>query len=497
MQTTVLLEAFGKVGIQRPLRKYERIRNVINSWDFDRQNSLIVMPSATGGIDIELEADYVPIEQPTEYSCMLNHSQKPSKWDKRFVTIRTDGQVTVAKAETSAAKETTNICHISDFDIYSPNPASSASKRIKPPKKFCFAIKSQQKSSVFESNENFVHFFCTSDRRTAAAFYSAIQGWRNWYLVNQLGLGGGNDPSGKRQVRPGSKDSQYQIGSFKPLFDIGALATTVTTNDNSHQRGHSRHQTRSRSNSFSGVTKNRPQSSHLRTNGAPPSSFPRRLANQDSPQLFPPMKLVNPSISIMDRGRVLPRGTANPLSHGSDHHNNDATAAATFAPTGLLGRTYTQRQHHSQDKVPAEKVEGPFVEGPSLLNSVASASSPQRRPTSKDKGTGPLITAAKSSEQQAEPERRPRTSGGATQRSPGEDAPFTEDGLLAGLHPSPTKRGKNKSRDGPMLDITHTSKFEKGSLLEQVEKQRGGAEAAGPVLDRSKGREVVVGTGEI
>jgi hypothetical protein len=126
-----------------------------------------------------------------------------------------------------------SICHMSDFDIYIPTQRQ-LSKRIKPPKKWCFAVKSQQKSAIFLSTANFVHFFATNDKKLAAAWYSAVQGWRSWYLVNVMGKGhsksdktdanataasyqgpasGAGLQRPRHQNKPSTDSTPYQIGS--------------------------------------------------------------------------------------------------------------------------------------------------------------------------------------------------------------------------------------------------------------------------------------------
>jgi hypothetical protein len=77
------------------------------------------------------------------------------------------------------------ICHLSDFDVYTPT--SSQMKKLKPPKKICFALKSQERSSMFLDAANFVHFFCTKDKDVAERLYNAVHSWRSWYLYNMLG----------------------------------------------------------------------------------------------------------------------------------------------------------------------------------------------------------------------------------------------------------------------------------------------------------------------
>ncbi|KAL9595969.1 MAG: hypothetical protein Q9219_006129, partial [cf. Caloplaca sp. 3 TL-2023] len=181
----VVLESFKQLGLERPLRRYEHIRDVLNSWDSDSQNTLIIEPSDFGTYDDELDVKTVTRKQPDNSTFYLYHSQRPGHWDKREVTLRSDGQMLIAK---SNGAETTNICHLSDFDVYIPT-ARQIAKKIRPPRRICFAVKSQQKSNMFMSTINFVHFFSSSDKKVAKSFYTAVQEWRSWYLVNVMGKG--------------------------------------------------------------------------------------------------------------------------------------------------------------------------------------------------------------------------------------------------------------------------------------------------------------------
>ena len=299
-RSTVLLESFKQVGLERPLRKYEHIRDVLNSWDNDAQNILVIMPSPSGGKDDDLDALNVPKDQPGETSVYMYHSQKPGSWDKRWVTLRSDGQVVVAKKNRS---ETSNICHLSDFDIYIPTPRY-ASKKIKPPKKVCFAVKSQQKSSVFMTTENFVHFFCTNDRQLGTTWYKAVQEWRSWYLVNVMG-------EGQRGA-----DGKGMAGSARRNSANGAPS--------------SRHP------QYSSIDRNsRPHS------GPGMSIMPIRQPTGKAARPANPTKL-----------------TKDPYTNAPTTHRSRPTMYQTpaapppekepFDPASLLGRTYAQRQQAQQ-----------------------------------------------------------------------------------------------------------------------------------------------------
>lgn len=595
---TVLLESFGKVGVQRPLRRYEHVRNVMNSWDDDEQNSLIIVPSATKGDDKDLQAATVSMTQPVEFSCALYYSQKPGKWDKRWITLRSDGQILYAKS--GGHKETTNICHLTDFDIYSPE-SSSQGRRIKPPKKFCFAIKSQQRSIVFESLETFVHFFSTSDKRVAGDFYKAVQGWRSWYLVNVLGEGRRSDGSmvdhqttstgdllrsaSRERDAHQRKESHYQLGSFKPLLDLKSLGlSSDRPTSRSDKQGASDHI--------------RQQSSK---GDGPPSAFPKWLIDsidsgtntgQSRDNLSSPThghtNSVQRNASIeREASQQHPRGPSGQGQALMDPklNANIKPADSTFAPTGLLGRSYSTRQKAQDVREAATKTNSPFLHGGLLesagtngkLNSrsnpaVDTADAAQTgppsdltrsgtrrgQPASKPlvdlapqastdathhvhkgqgfvpsvPGSGGLIdnatspdnanTTAPSMDWRVRPSTRGRD-GTAHAQDPSsgtslppsrdksgkasddigspvieKDNPFTSTGLLAnsreGWSTQTQGRGNmdGSKAVGPMLDVSEASMYAKGSLLHKEAMER----PRELVIDRSRGVEVRVGTGE-
>lgn len=187
VSTGILIESYGKLGLERRIRRYERVRDVMNSWDNDTQNTLVVSTDAVDG-DPELELSGVPHtdKPPTGFILPIYHSHKHGKWSKRYVTLLENGQLVSSRKPEPAPsdKDVVSLCHLSDFDIYMPTE-SQKRKTLKPPKKHCFAIKSQQKMAVFLNNDNYVHYFSTEDNEVADDFRSRIQHWRSWYLVNR------------------------------------------------------------------------------------------------------------------------------------------------------------------------------------------------------------------------------------------------------------------------------------------------------------------------
>lgn len=362
-RNAIIVESFSSLGLERPLRRYEHVRDVLNSWSSDDANALIISDPPFDGATRKLELSAAPRTAPKDAKFYVYHSSKPGKWDKRYITLRTDGQVVLSKkSDAKEAKDFTNVCHMSDFDIYTPTNRQLA-KSVKPPKKICFAIKSQQKSSMFLSTENFLRYFATSESAIGQDFYDAVHGWRSWYLVHVLEVGKANEtanatvpapvsrdgpsPPSSRQQRHVSTDSiPYQLGSFKPLIDFGRNAepsvsvperaaeeTTATSRDMFLRK------------------------KKARDHAPPPSSFPVHL---------PTLEIQKESLSPQDDD-------------------------STFSPDSLLGRTYSQKQAAQREREAREGNEhDPFLShgllknlSPTSTDQASSVNTPFSNPSSR------------------------------------------------------------------------------------------------------------------
>lgn len=343
-EAAIIVESFAQLNLERPLRRYEHVRDVLNSWNSDSQNTLKIIPDPDPNIIPALLAKSAPRRQPPDVSFSLYHCQRTGKWDRRWVTLRMDGQVTVSKKQGST--DCTNICHISDFDIYTPTRREY--KRLKPPKPLCFAIKSQQKSAMFLSTENFVHYFCTKHEEVGGAWHNAVQEWRSWYLVHVMGEGATRkkkQPDAPPPAEPAAAaaatadDTPYQLGSFQSL----------SINDPNIEEAYNK----------------------LTGKRSRPTSFSHQTGNPAAPAA-PAAPLVNQAVN---KEPIKPKRTK------SKSKKKSAAAAAAddslseeqpFAPTGLLGRTYTQRHKAMLDREKeqqhAQADEGPFISTGLLSN---------------------------------------------------------------------------------------------------------------------------------
>lgn len=424
VRTAVLSELFAKVSITRPLRNYEYVRDVMNSWDYDTQNDLTIIDSNVDGVNQDDLLSYkVPETRPEGMSCFIQYSSRPGKWSKRYMTLRPDGQLVMAKNEKTKEKDHENICTLTDYDIYSITQQKLA--RVKPPKKICYAVKSMQKSNIFADESQYVHFFCTNDRATAATFYQALQRWRSWHLKYQMGEGLKKKAPALKNVsaaessqplashapahvpshtRGESVGSHYQLGAFKPLLDMNDLNKAL--DDIEVHR---------------------------------PGEFPedRPLAKLDTHTMHARKRSVRvkqPPPTAFSRSALATEGASQaPARSGSVRRSMEQQEDETFTSGGLLGRAYTQRQAIVQAR--EQENSGPFTEGPSLLNSVS-----RTNQASANESGLKRTSSVRSNHQRTSSELRRS----ASKRVPGMPQPLVD--LTPSYQPPPQFSSKNRGR---------------------------------------------------
>lgn len=328
----------------------------MNSWDRDTQNALLLQNSDSPKFDTDLDASSVPKEAPPPLTVYMYHSQKPGKWNKRYITLLSSGQIFMSRKTGAkvSEKDSVSLCHLTDFDIYSLTP-QQIRKNLMPPKKYSYAIKSQQKTAMFLNTENFVHFFSTDDVALSEKWYAAVQKWRSWYLVNKKGEGKAENKGKKvtevsAELRPGTRggpthtvkvsvdENPYMIGSFAPLMNLDRFGSGEDCDSDEENR---------------------------------PRQIPFHLRNSAT---LPPResKRYPPPVSH----RLLPE------------------AEEQFSSSGLLGGTYSQRQRQKERDAAANSLSGGLRNDGGLLNgglgrTASMRSSRSRRPeTSAGPGGG-------------------------------------------------------------------------------------------------------------
>ncbi|KAI9187593.1 hypothetical protein H9P43_001983 [Blastocladiella emersonii ATCC 22665] len=161
-----LFELFHDIGVERPLRDWERVTEVLRTWERDTRNVLLIRRY---GYRDSLTLDALKVFYPVLRD-WIHYETKPGTFKKRLFELRTGAPsepgVRTSRDAAAAAglymatgedKQFVLLCNLTHYDVYTPigNPKKKA------PTKFSFSLKSQQRMSTFEdANDGFVfHFY--------------------------------------------------------------------------------------------------------------------------------------------------------------------------------------------------------------------------------------------------------------------------------------------------------------------------------------------------
>ncbi|KAH7336964.1 hypothetical protein B0J17DRAFT_574563, partial [Rhizoctonia solani] len=142
-----LWEQSNECGMERPVRDFELIADVLKGWNPEKRvNVLIIRRSPFCAL---LKPENIPSSSPVMAGWVMWVS-KPGKWSKRWLELKEHG-LFVCKNE--KGKERAYLCNLSHFDGYVVTHVPRA------PKPYVFAAKSIDISGVFEKEEDSSHIF--------------------------------------------------------------------------------------------------------------------------------------------------------------------------------------------------------------------------------------------------------------------------------------------------------------------------------------------------
>ncbi|EXX70083.1 uncharacterized protein OCT59_011008 [Rhizophagus irregularis] len=145
-----IFEVVEEYNLERPLRDWESVAWVIGTWELGKKNSLVLRKYAhRNALTLAGFNERTPLVSGALYILDI----KKNKWQKRFVQIK-DGSLYHSK-DYKGTNETF-LCSMVSFDVY------VCMKTFKTfPTNFVFAIKSQDKITMFENPENdYMHYLC-------------------------------------------------------------------------------------------------------------------------------------------------------------------------------------------------------------------------------------------------------------------------------------------------------------------------------------------------
>ncbi|ORZ36009.1 hypothetical protein BCR44DRAFT_80298 [Catenaria anguillulae PL171] len=171
-----LFEVFADVGIERPLRDWERVTDVMRSWERDTKNAFLLRRY---GYKSSLTVDALKMFYPgvKDY---LHIETKPGTFKRKYFELRlgieqnytgatgqgalnpksalVEREVAGLYMSNAEDKQAVLLCSLAHYDVYTP--INGPRKRA--PTKYGFALKSQQRMSLFEDpNDGFVFYLYT------------------------------------------------------------------------------------------------------------------------------------------------------------------------------------------------------------------------------------------------------------------------------------------------------------------------------------------------
>ncbi|KAF9923714.1 hypothetical protein FBU30_006217 [Linnemannia zychae] len=167
--------------IERPLRDFEVVLDVMKTWEADKDNKMICKSFPARN---ELTAqEVVRLVGPAgQESFVRPHGwvhieMKKSKWVKRYLHI-TDTAVYHSKDAKFTGESM--LCLLRNFDVYAVQVP-----RKKAPTKFGFALKSSDKIHLFETPEDdYIHYVCTDSGDSLREWLAGLRAAKGMFMYH-------------------------------------------------------------------------------------------------------------------------------------------------------------------------------------------------------------------------------------------------------------------------------------------------------------------------
>ncbi|KAG0278028.1 hypothetical protein BGZ95_004866 [Linnemannia exigua] len=192
--------------IERPLRDFEVILDVMKTWEADKDNKMICKSYPVRN---ELTAqEVVRLVGPAgQESFVRPHGwvhleMKKSKWVKRYLHI-TD--TAVYHSKDAKFNGESMLCLLRNFDVYAVQVP-----RKKAPTKFGFALKSSDKIHLFETPEDdYIHYICTDSGESLREWLAGLRAAKGMFMYH----------ANPEMIREGQKHAAQLLSSSSASQD--------------------------------------------------------------------------------------------------------------------------------------------------------------------------------------------------------------------------------------------------------------------------------------
>lgn len=187
LKERILLEYWHALGLQRQIRHFELLSDVVNTWDADNtQCQLRIEKICWGYTNLPLK-DF-PKEEPSSGLAQLQYFNKlEKKWSRRWVKLG-NGSVRIAKKDKPREKDFTQAIGLDSFDVYYFANPLFPHERLKCPTKYCFALKSQHQQSLFGKDSVYCHYFAADNEAQMSEWYSLIRDFKSRLIAERRSI---------------------------------------------------------------------------------------------------------------------------------------------------------------------------------------------------------------------------------------------------------------------------------------------------------------------
>ncbi|KDE05435.1 hypothetical protein MVLG_04230 [Microbotryum lychnidis-dioicae p1A1 Lamole] len=209
-----LWEVCKQLGLERPVREYELVTDVLKTWEHESNYLCIRRSTLWPLLSPSLRPQPLVPRGDTVQLELTNR-----KWTKRYIEVR-DGNVTHAKSE--KAKDSSLLCRLATSEIF--YVMSSTSQAKKAPKSFCFALKSKLPRAQFEDEAEYCHFVSVKTNDELAMWMKTITEARNVFERQNVSLPVVPIPRSPLAGRPPMTPlSATRSSSYRPVPPILAV----------------------------------------------------------------------------------------------------------------------------------------------------------------------------------------------------------------------------------------------------------------------------------
>ncbi|KAI5816876.1 hypothetical protein BZA77DRAFT_246008 [Pyronema omphalodes] len=166
-----ILECWPSLGIQRQVRYFEVVTDVMNSWDQGGQSFFKLGKNIWNQSNIQL-SQFPASEPMIAETNFYYYVTADKKWSKRSLSMG-NGSLHIIKRDSSYGTKEHQTINLDNFDIYFFCDNSALSK-LRAPTNFTFALKSQHKQSLFGKNSVYVHYFSIDNEVLFTNWYTTI-----------------------------------------------------------------------------------------------------------------------------------------------------------------------------------------------------------------------------------------------------------------------------------------------------------------------------------